>query len=117
MTITQALQLASTEHVLRFLLTAYIETFHYYEDTRAGLHPTIIRLPIAGRTDMARRLGRLYRMVRETRGIHPGLQPVVGEAIEVFTLALRRLHDLTPDPARREAAEAVTEAVSNGGSS
>jgi hypothetical protein len=90
----QALERASTEHVVRFVLGAYLQTLDHDQEAGAALGEPITRLPIRGRMDVARRLSLLYRVVRHNGAARPALRPVAQEAIDVFTAALRRLHDL-----------------------
>ena len=94
MTIARALECASDENVIRFLLTAYIQTLRCYGSARSALDPSVLGLPLNGRIDMARRLSGLYRMTREIGSTKPALQPLVQEAIDVFTIALQRLKAL-----------------------
>ncbi len=49
--ITDALKQAQTEHVVYFLLTAYVETLAY-SGSRYGIPDNVKRLPIDGKTDV-----------------------------------------------------------------
>ncbi len=88
MTIPEAMEVAGTEHGVFFLLTAYIETLHYYEASRAALHPRVIGLPLGGTEDVAARL-QLLHVLSAPGAAAPW--PLIEEAIDVFSAASRRL--------------------------
>jgi hypothetical protein len=91
----KAIQLAQTDHVIYFLLAAYVETLDYYDPARSALPPQVRRLPIAGRRDIAERLHALRGMPRTHVAENPQLRAVVEEAVETFSAALQRLRSLT----------------------
>ncbi|MGZ8156076.1 MAG: hypothetical protein ACXWUK_12305 [Burkholderiales bacterium] len=104
MLITDALGLAKNEHVVLFLLTAYVDTLHHYEENRSALHPQVTSLPLTGRADVAARL----RVLRDTQkwddSNAPTVPPLLQEAIDVFVAASRRLNILAQARRPRRAA-------------
>jgi hypothetical protein len=86
--IRDAIERASNEQEIFFLLTAYVETVRNGDQT--NLLPWQVRdLPLAGSDDLK---ARIYGL--QLRGMPPdvdhGIRLVVEEAIEVFRTALRR---------------------------
>jgi hypothetical protein len=90
--ITDALTTADTEHVIYFLLTAYVETLDYYEPLRSALSAEVTRLPLAGLSDIAGRLSTL-QTARE-RSAPSRVRFLIEEAVEVFDAALQRIRAL-----------------------
>jgi hypothetical protein len=90
--ITEAIKTADTEHVVYFLLTAYVETLHYYDPLRACLPEHVKHLPMTGMSDISERL----RAVRSAAEQHaePQARLLMGEVLEVFSAALQRLSEL-----------------------
>lgn len=85
--ITDAIKLAQTEHVVYFLLTAYVEA-RAYGDRRSTLPDDVKHFPIAGKADVHDRL----RVLRRSLGAHvntPGARPALQEAVDVFSTALQ----------------------------
>jgi hypothetical protein len=84
--ITDAIKCADTEHVVYFLLTAYVETLDYYEPARSVVPPQVKRLPMVGKADVFERLralrGALLNGRAESRARH-----IFDEAIDIFTAA------------------------------
>jgi hypothetical protein len=91
MTIDEALEAANSEHVVFFLLTAYVETLHYYEQTRAAFPPRVLRLPLKSEADVAGRLRALHDTAKKHGGESAVLSLIMKEAVEVFTAASQRL--------------------------
>ena len=92
MQITDAIRTADTEHVVYFLLTAYIETLHYYDPLRSALPEDVKRLPMSGLSDVAERL-RALRAATE-RYAHSQVRLLIEEVVEVFRAALQRIRAL-----------------------
>jgi hypothetical protein len=89
--LTTAIELAETDHVIYFLLTAYVDTLDYYDPPRSFLSAHVRRLPITGQSDVSERL----RILRDTLKSHvednPGVGVIIEEAIDVFSAASQRL--------------------------
>jgi hypothetical protein len=106
MLITDALGLAKNEHVVLFLLTAYVDALHCYEENLSALHPQVTGLPLTGRADVAARL----RVLRETQKPDENnagtVSALAQEAIDVFVAASRRLNVLAQARRPRRAAAA-----------
>jgi hypothetical protein len=90
--ITDAITTADTEHVVYFLLTAYVETLHYYDPLRSSLPEHVKRLPMAGISDVAERLRALRTSIEQYAQSQARL--LIEEALEVFSAALQRLKAL-----------------------
>lgn len=93
--ITDAIKTAQTEHVVYFLLTAYVEALGYYDPPRSSLPPYVNRLPIAGMRDVTER----FRALRETldssvQQDSSGVRALIREAVDVFDTASQRLRIL-----------------------
>jgi hypothetical protein len=96
MLIQEAIAAASTEHVVTFLLTAYVETLQRYEQTRNLFGGHVARVPIAGEADVIARLTVLHEMLAVDRYARSPLGPVLEEARGVLSMALERLHTFAP---------------------
>lgn len=90
MKITEALAIADTEHVVYFLLTAYVETLAFYDPLRSCLPEHVKRLPIAGMSDVSERLRAVLPSAIE-QSTQSQARPLLHEVIEVFGAALERL--------------------------
>ena len=102
MIIIDALKLAKTEHVVYFLLNAYIEAVDYMDATR-GLPEQAKRLPVRGIEDVARRV-RVLRAMRKRSGPHRAAEAgMIDEALTAFGAAAERLRMFQPArvPCRR----------------
>jgi len=89
--LTDAIKTGQTEHIIYFLLSAYVETLEYYDPPRSSLPSCVNRLPIAGTRDVTGRL----RALRETldSNVQDGqeIRALVQEAVDVFATASHRL--------------------------
>lgn len=92
MMITRAIELAQTEHIVLFLLTAYVETLEYYERTRVALPEQVRHLPLAGKADVDGRLRSLRALLDQHDASARDARRVVEEAIDIFAAACRRLN-------------------------
>jgi hypothetical protein len=90
--ITDAITTADTEHVVYFLLTAYVETLHYYDPLRSFLPEHVKRLPMADISDVSERLHALRTAIEQYAQSQARL--LIEEALEVFSAALQRLSAL-----------------------
>jgi hypothetical protein len=90
--ITDAITTADTEHVVYFLLTAYVETLDYYDPLRSSLPEHVKRLPMAGVRDVAERLRALSGSIEQYAQSQARL--LIEEVLEVFSAALQRLKAL-----------------------
>ncbi|MGZ8267932.1 MAG: hypothetical protein ACXW20_10240 [Burkholderiales bacterium] len=90
MMIADAIDSATTEHAVYFLVTAYIESLHHFHRS-LGIPERVIELPIAGAEDLAERLAALRH------NINVPLEGVVGasEADAILARALARLRELS----------------------
>jgi hypothetical protein len=92
MMLTHAIELARTEHVVHFLLASYVETLDYYDTTRALLPGEIRYLPLAGTADVHSRLSALRALLDTYQiGAQDDTRRAIEEAVDVFTVASRRL--------------------------
>lgn len=96
MMVRDAVATARTEHVIFFLVAAYVETLSYYGETRSVLHPDVVRLPLSGTADLAARLRRVRDMLGSDEAIPAQVSLVMEEARDIFTAAVRRLSALAP---------------------
>jgi hypothetical protein len=87
--IIEAIGTADNEHVVYFLLTAYVETLDYYDPLRSCLPEDVKSLPIAGISDVAARLRTLRRVI--VQYAQSQMRLLLQEALDVFHAALRRL--------------------------
>lgn len=89
MLINEAIKLAQTEHVVYFLLTAYVETLGHADNY--GIPEKVRRLPLDGQSDVQERLG-LVRDILDTPACStPHVRPVIEEVAEVFHAASEQL--------------------------
>ena len=87
--ITDAIQLARTEYVVYFLLTAYVEA-RTHAGRRSPLPEEVKCFPIAGKADVHDRL----RVLRQSLAAHAcasDAYAAIREAIDVLTAALQRV--------------------------
>ena len=89
MKITEAIRIADTEHVVYFLLTAYVETLDYYDPLRSSLPEHVKRLPVTGISDVSERLRALHTAIEQYA--QSKVRPLIQEAVDVFSAALQRL--------------------------
>lgn len=89
MKITEAIKTADTEHVVYFLVTAYVETLHYYDPLRSSLPEDVKRLPMAGISDVSDRLRAVRGAIEQYAQSQARL--LIEEVVEVFSTALQRL--------------------------
>lgn len=89
MNITEAIRIADTEHVVYFLLAAYVETLDYYDPLRSSVPEQVKRLPVAGISDVSKRLRALRTSIEQYAQSNARL--LIEEAVEVFSAALQRL--------------------------
>jgi hypothetical protein len=87
MTILEVIREAGTEHEIYFLLTSYVEAVRYCDKFHTLPHP-MRDLPFAGIEDVRRRVERLRAGIDRTDVLD---RPVIGEAAEIFAIALDRL--------------------------
>lgn len=95
MTILDALRLANSEHVVYFLLTAYVETLHYCGEAQFAVPPHVTKLPLSGKSDVMARLRAFSRAARDAERHPPAMRCVIEEAAEIFAAASRRLSVVT----------------------
>jgi hypothetical protein len=88
MMIIDAIKNAETEHVVFFLLTAYLEAVDYL-DSRFGLPAPVKRLPVSHRNDVRNRARVLHRALNAA-GAAEG-RALIEEAAGVFNAAWQRL--------------------------
>jgi hypothetical protein len=93
-TITDALKQAQTNHVVYFLLTAYVESLGWYDPPRSWLPGDVMRLPVKGITDVIKRLDALRRVLRARMHEASRVREVLEEAVEIFSTASQRLTSL-----------------------
>lgn len=87
--ITEAIKSAQTEHVVYFLLTAYIETLGHTDSS--GIPTTVRRLPLRDKNDVRERL-RLVRVKLYTRRRDDKrAKPVMEKTAEVLNTAVEQL--------------------------
>ena len=94
MTLTDALDQAQTDHVIYFLLTAYVESLGWYDASRSAFPAQVTRIPVAGMRDVLRRLQSLLNVRASRLQAQPEVRPMWEEAVAVFGAALRRLKAL-----------------------
>jgi hypothetical protein len=88
--ITDAIKQAPSEHVVYFLLTAYVETLGCVD---LGIPEDVKRLPISGKPDVHERLGIMRDVLNRPRGVNTE-KAVVEEAVDVFGAASEQLERL-----------------------
>jgi hypothetical protein len=89
--ITDAIKLAPSEHVVYFLLTAYVETLGYVD--LYGIPEDVKRLPISGKPDVSERLD-IMRDVLDGPQSTTTVKAVIEEAVDVFGAASEQLEKL-----------------------
>jgi hypothetical protein len=89
--ITDAIKLAPSEHVVYFLLTAYVETLGYVD--LYGIPEDVKRLPISGKPDVSERLD-IMRDVLDGPQSTTTVKAVIEEAVDVFGAASEQLERL-----------------------
>ena len=94
MSITGAIRRASTEHVVYFLLSAYVETLHHYDSVWRALPERVKRLPMAGKADVLERVSALGEAAIAHARSACSVQTMIREVAEVFCAALHRLQVL-----------------------
>jgi hypothetical protein len=92
--IADAIKTAQTEHVVYFLLTAYVEMLGYYDPPRSALPPRVQRLPVAGIRDVSDRLRGLRETLDSNVRNSPDVRVILHEAVDLFDTAQRRLRAL-----------------------
>jgi hypothetical protein len=91
MTIIDTLGRAGTDHIVFFLLTAYVESLGWYGSAKSYFPARVLRLPVAGLKDVIERVSAL-RHARRVHAHRPSRRRVrLEEAIDVFDTASRRL--------------------------
>ena len=94
MMIIEAIETAKTNHVVYFLLAAYVETLGFYDSSRSGLPARVKNLPVRGRADVRERLRALRGLVANSTDCPRDVRRVVDEAVVVFATAASRLSAL-----------------------
>ena len=89
--ITDAIKLAPSEHVVYFLLTAYVETLGHID--LYGIPEDVKRLPISGKPDVSERLD-IMRDVLHGPPSTTTVKAVIEEAVDVFGAASEQLERL-----------------------
>ena len=92
MIIIDALKLASTEHVVYFLLTAYVETVEHRGPAARALPKEAKRMPVRDADDVVRRLQALRSKRPATHA--PREAKIVDEVIAAFSAAAEKLRAL-----------------------
>ena len=105
MTITDAVKQANTEHVVYFLLMAYVEALGY--TGRSSVPAPVKRLPIVTRTDVNERLHVLREALASPASSGPDARPVIEEAADLFSAASEQLNTLNR-PEHRQPANAAS---------
>jgi len=90
--LTDAIKHAETEHVVYFLLTAYVETLGYADSY--GVPEQVKRLAIRSKRDVRQRLGVMRDILEIPLHAHPHTRQVIEEAADVFDAASDRLLNL-----------------------
>ena len=91
MMLNDAIRLAATEHVIYFLLTAFVETLDYRDPPRSFIPARAKRLPLVGEADLLERLRVLRNACKAHARTEPIARGVIEEAVDVFSTALQRL--------------------------
>ena len=94
MVLTEAIRTAKTEHVVYFLLAAYVETLDYFDPLRSSLPESVKKLPIDGKADVVERLRALRAVAYEHAHGETRSRLLLDEAADVFTSASQRLRAL-----------------------
>jgi hypothetical protein len=92
--ITDAIRQAQTDHVVYFLLTAYVESLGWFDPPKSAFPADVTRLPVAGLSDVVQRLNAL-RDALQAYVLEPSrIRSVAEEAIDIFSAASQRLKSL-----------------------
>src|SRR5215218_1919607 len=100
MIIIDALKLAASEHIVYFLLTAYVETVEHRGAAARAVPEDATRMPVRDASDVMRRL----RVLRWTRAATtaPREAKMIDEVLSAFSAAADRLCALlVTRPSRR----------------
>jgi hypothetical protein len=89
--LTDAIKLAPSEHVVYFLLTAYVETLGYID--LYGIPEDVKRLPISGKPDVSERLDIMRDVLHRPQSTMT-VKAVIEEAVDVFGAASEQLERL-----------------------
>jgi hypothetical protein len=92
--LNDAIRTAQTEHVIYFLLTAYVETLDYYDPPRSCLPSCVNRLPIVGNGDVTERLRALRETLDSNVQDSSDVRAILQEALDLFDTAWQRLQAL-----------------------
>ena len=92
MIIIDALKLATTEHVVYFLLTAYVETVEHSGPSARALPKEARRMPVRDASDVVRRL-RVLQVKRSSFKV-PREVRLIDEVVSAFSAAADRLRAL-----------------------
>ena len=116
MKITQAIRNAESEHVVYFLLTAYVETLGYYDPLRSSLPEHVKALPVSGLPDVAQRLSTVQRLLE--RHTEHDKAAVLQEAADILAASAQRLGALqdTADSIRSRRVHVSAATVDHAGS-
>lgn len=99
MKIIDVLRTATSEHEIRFLLTAYVEAVRYGS---GGATEAAYMLPLGDLDDVRARIAALESVLAHpARSAHGTSHAIAQEAAAVFRVALQRLHALDADERRR----------------
>jgi hypothetical protein len=92
MKLADAIDSATSEHAVYFLVTAYVESLHHFHRS-LGVPERTIALPVSGVEDLTERL----HLVREN--VDPARESTLGaaEMAAILQCALGRLHALSDD--------------------
>lgn len=114
MMIRDAIREASSRHEIFFLLTAYVEAVGY-RDERNQLPWQVRALPLAGTDDVKARVHTLYLRSCTTRprSENDTACRIIGETLELYQTALRRLGSLEQNAATRLARAAGRHTLNN----
>jgi hypothetical protein len=98
MTITDAIRHAESEHMVYFLLSAYIETLQF----SAKLPARLTRLPLSGMRDIGVRFQQ-FVAVRDhaSKRLDKRARMLIREAVDILAMALRQLQWLTQRKSNR----------------
>ena len=92
--ISDAIKSAPTDHVVYFLLTAYVETLGHTDTF--GIPETVRRLPIRDKSDVVDRSNVMREALYRRRRHDSSAKPVVAEAADVFKAAAEQLETIQP---------------------
>src|SRR5262245_53689021 len=95
MKIADAIRAAESEHVVLFLLTAYLESLSVFGDTPGSIPASVRHLPLVGKSDVEDRIALLRALVHAGAASHE--QAGHEETLDVLVAASKQLH-LMQDP-------------------